>query len=63
MTDKEKHDVYQYEHNGSKTLFSRGVKREFGENRVVFVDGHQVLSSVMPLQDAGGLELIGYLYA
>lgn len=62
--EKEKHDVYQYvAENGSKHLFSRGIEREFGENRVVFVDGHQVLASVQPLHDANGLDLIGYLYS
>ena len=62
--NKVKHDVYQYVgENGSKFLFSRGVDREFGENRAVFVDGHQILAAVQPLHDSNGLELIGYLYS
>ena len=61
--DKQKFDVYEYEYNGSKSHYSAGVKRDFGENRVVFVDGHQILCSVQPLQDANGLKLVGHLYA
>lgn len=61
--EKSKFDVYEHDCNGSKCLFSEGVKREFGENKLVFVDGHQILASVQPLQDSDGLKLIGYLYA
>jgi hypothetical protein len=60
---KQKFYVYEYEHKGSKSHYSKGVKRDFGENRVVFVDGHQILCSVQPLHDANGLKLIGHLYA
>ena len=59
---KEKFDLYEYDHKGSKCLFSKGVAREFGVNKVVFVDGHQILASVQPLQDPNGLKLIGHLY-
>ena len=62
---KIKHDVYQYTDgkSNSKLLFSRGVTREFGENKVVFTDGHQIIASVQPLNHPNGLELIGYLYS
>lgn len=61
--ENRKFDVYEYEHKGMKSHYSKGVQREFGENKVVFVDGHQILCSVQPLQDANGLKLIGHLYA
>lgn len=60
--ENEKFDVYEYEYNGMKSYYSRGVEREFGENRVVFVDGMQIICSVQPLNDANGLKLIGYMY-
>lgn len=61
--DKEKHDVYEYiTRDGISHFFSKGVKREFGENKVVFVDGHQVFASVMPLHTSNGLKLVGHLY-
>ena len=57
-----KHDVYEYNPKvGSSTLFSKGVSRDFGENRVVFVEGHQFIASVMPLHDSNGLTKIGYI--
>jgi hypothetical protein len=60
---KQKHDVYGYKmESGSISFFSNGVKREFGENRLVFVDGHQVIASVQPLHDSNRLELMGYMY-
>jgi hypothetical protein len=61
--EKTKHDVYEIVINGSKHLFSDGVKRDFGENKVVFVDGHQILASVQPLHTTDGLKCIGHLYA
>ena len=62
--EKVKHNVYSYKmKGGSISFFSEGVTREFGENRVIFVDGRQVLSSVQPLHDKNGLTLAGYLYA
>lgn len=61
MSD-EKFNVYEYKSSaGSSTLFSKGVTREFGENKVVFVDGHQIIASVMPLHDSNGLDKIGYI--
>ena len=60
---KTKHDVYKYKpKQGSVCFFSDGVKREFGENKVIFTEGHQIVSSVQPLHDSGGLELVGYCY-
>jgi hypothetical protein len=59
---KQKFDVFEYEFNGSRSHFSSGVAREFGENKIVFVDGHQILVCVQPLQGSGGLTLVGYLY-
>ena len=57
-----KYDVYEYKPKvGSSTLFSKGVSRDFGENRVVFVEGHQFVASVMPLHDSNGLKKIGYI--
>jgi len=61
--EKIKFNVYEYDCKEGKSLFSEGVKREFGENKVVIVDGHQIIAIVKPLQDSGGLKLIGYLYA
>ncbi len=61
MSEDEKFDVYEYKVGGVSTLFSRGVSRDFGENRVVFVDSHQIIASVLPLQDSNGLEKIGYM--
>ena len=56
-----KFDVYKYDADGIVTLFSKGIKREFGQNKVVFTDGHQIFGVVMPLHDSEGLELIGHL--
>jgi hypothetical protein len=61
-----KHDVYQAEYiKGSPELFSAGVTRAFGTNKIVFVDGHQIFASVMPLmcdpETDDTLERIGYL--
>lgn len=63
MEDKTKFDVYEYNGDGLSCFFSRGVSREFGENKVVFVDGMQLIASVQPLHSSKGLDLIGYLYA
>ena len=63
MDKKKKFDVYESEHNGLKNHYSRGVTRVFGENKLVFVNGHQILCSVQPMHDSKGLKLIGYLYA
>tara|TARA_R110000850_G_C9996087_1_gene467939 strand:- start:2503 stop:2727 length:225 start_codon:yes stop_codon:yes gene_type:complete len=61
--EKQKHDVYGYEmKGGSISFYSKGVTREFGENRIVFVDGHQMLASVQPLQDSNGLKLMGHMH-
>jgi hypothetical protein len=59
---KKKYEVYGYIVNNSQALFSKGVTRDFGENRIVFVDGLQILANVQPLHDANGLDLVGYLY-
>ncbi len=61
-----KYNVYEAEYeDGSKTLFSDGVKREFGENHVIFVEGHQIFCSVMPLKidpsDHDNVKNIGYI--
>ena len=58
---KVKHDVYQYKANGC--LFSDGVTRVFGENRVIHTDHGNIINSVMPLHDSNGLIKIGYLYS
>lgn len=59
-----KHDVYELVINGSRHLFSDGVKRVFGENRIVFVEGGgQMLASVHPRHTTDGLKRIGFLYA
>ncbi len=63
MSDKKKYDVYQYQTDeGSVSLYSDGVKRDFGENKVVFIGSKQVVASVQPLYDPFGLELVGHLY-
>ena len=63
MSDKEKFDVYEYKTtNGSSHLFSAGVSREFGENKVIYTEDGQLFASVQPLHDAGGLDLIGHCY-
>mgnify|MGYP005994573151 CR=1 FL=1 len=62
MSQDEKFDVYEYQpKQGSSTLFSKWVTRDFGENRVVFAGGHQIIASVMPLHDSNGLKKIGYM--
>lgn len=61
--EKTKHEVYEVVINGSQHLFSDGVKREFGENKVVFVDGHQIFASVQPLRTTDGLKRVGHLYS
>lgn len=60
--DKKKFDVYGYVVNGSQFLFSKGVTREFGENRTIYIDDQQILASVQPLYDANGLDLVGHMY-
>ena len=55
-----KFDVYEYKSNGD-VLFSNGVTREFGQNVIVFVDGHKIIASVMPLHGSEGLNKIGYM--
>jgi hypothetical protein len=59
---KQKFEVYGFIVNGNQTLFSKGVTRDFGENKVVFTESNEFLSSVLPLQDSGGLEFVGHIY-
>ncbi len=57
-------DVYQYiTENGTRCMFSEGVAREFGENKMVTITGGtRLMVNVKPLQDSNGLTLIGTLF-
>lgn len=59
-----KFDVYEYKtHGGVSHLFSKGVTREFGENKIVsFLDGLQALVSVQPLKYHNGLAVVGTIW-
>lgn len=64
MSELIKFDVFEYETgDGFRTLFSKGVNREFGENKVVYTGDYQFLSSVMPCHDSNGLKKVGYIKA
>ena len=59
-----KYEVYG--HKESAELFSKGVSRAFGENKIVTINNAQVFCSVLPLMcdpEAVGLELVGILEA
>ena len=62
---KVRHDVYEYSSsNGSfKALFSDCVKREFGENKVVFIDGDCLVCTVQPLRSKESLKLAGHTFS
>ena len=57
----------EYEVYGSKDsgeLYSKGVSRAFGENKIVSLKDGQVFCSVLPLMcdpEDAGLELVGIL--
>jgi hypothetical protein len=62
--DSIQYDVYEHKTSqGSSSFYSKGVKRDFGENKIVHVKDGQVFTCVQPLHDSNGLELVGYLYA
>jgi len=59
----QKFDVYEYKADGfGSCLFSEGVTRVFGENKVIIADGFKIFASVQPLHKKDGLKLIGYIY-
>lgn len=58
------HDVYEYKATVGGMFFSDGVKREFGENKIVFTeDRGEIFSCVMPLNSTDGLILVGHCYS
>jgi len=59
-----KYEVYGSKDSGE--LFSKGVSRAFGENKIVNLKDGNVFCSVLPLlcdPEAEGLELVGILNA
>ena len=64
MSEGRKYEVYFYlDKDSTYHFFSEGVRRQFGENKVIRTEDESFMASVMPLQDKHGLELIGHIYA
>ncbi len=57
------YEVYEYKTSqGSSSFYSKVIKRDFGENKIVHVKDGRIFTCVQPLHDSNGLVFIGYLY-
>lgn len=60
-----RYDVYQSTEPGDSELYSKGVTRDFGTNKIVnFSDGGQYFCSVMPLKvdpDLYDMKKVGHI--